>query len=207
VLKYRFWLKIGFSLLLVAGMTYLVKVGVADFLRLRPCAYIDGVRNGTVQLDASELDKARAQLLLAQSWDSSNAVIPEYLGQTDFMLAKLLGFNPGLQSGFLRKAIANLDAAVTLRPYSAYLWAARMTMGSWLLEIDTNVRRDSPAYKKEVSVISIALQRSAVLDPWNPAILQQIIKVGKLRYSDFSVEIKTVVDESVIRANHLNVNI
>ncbi|MDO9010900.1 MAG: hypothetical protein Q7U78_03695 [Gallionella sp.] len=197
--------KIIFTLLLVSVLVYLTRVGMADFLRLEPCAYVDAIKKGTARLDPAELDKTRERLKLARSWDAGNPVIPEYQAQTDFMLAQLVGFSPELQAKFLREAINNLQSAIALRPYSAYLWAARMTAGSWLLDIDE--QQGKSVDHAELITLSASLRHAAVLDPWNPAILQQIVKVGKLRYSEFSDEVKTAVDESVIRAKHLSLKV
>ncbi|MDO8206353.1 MAG: hypothetical protein Q7T38_00870 [Gallionella sp.] len=207
MMKSGLLIKIILTLLLLPALAWLTKAGVADFLRLSPCAYIDALNKGTVPLEPAELDKTRVRLKLARSWDASNPIIPEYLGQTDFMLAQLVSFSPAMQATFLHNAIVNLDSAIGLRPYSAYLWAARMTMGSWLLEINTQLGRNDPIDKSELTVIKMALRRAALLDPWNPAVLQQIVKLGTLRYMEFSAEDRSVVDEAVTRAKQLNIKI
>lgn len=207
MIKSGLLIKIFLTLLLLPALVWLTKVGVADFLRLSPCSYIDALKNGTVSLDPAELDKARERLKLARSWDTSNSVIPEYQAQTDFMLAQLVSFSPELQAGFLREAIANLDSAISLRPYSAYLWAARMTAGSWLLAIDVRIGQNDPVYNAELAVIKMAMRRAATLDPWNPLVLQQIVKVGSMRYKEFFPEDRLVVDDALARAKQLNIKI
>ncbi len=198
-------IKITLTLLILSAMAYLTRVGVADFLRLRPCAYVDGHGNGTVSLDPAGLDDSRKLMLLARSWDDTNPVIPEYLGQTDFMLAQLAGFSPAMQATFLRNAIVNFDSAIALRPYSAYLWAARMTTGSWLLQIKAQI--NEPLDKSELKYIGVALRRAAALDPWGPSVLQQLVTVGTLRYKELSPEVRLVVDEAVMRAKQLGIKI
>lgn len=207
MIKSGLLVRIFATLLLLSGMAWLTRGGVADFLRLAPCAYIDALKNGAARLEPTELDKARAGLTLARSWYASNPVIPEYLSQTDFMLAQLVSFSPAMQAAFLRNAIVNLDSAIGLRPYSAYLWAARMTMGSWLLEINAQLGPTDPIDKPELAVIKLALRRAALLDPWNPAVLQQIVKVGTLRYNELSAEQRLAVNAAVARAKKLNIKI
>jgi hypothetical protein len=206
-MKSALWLKISMTVLLVPALMWLAQVGLADFMRLAPCAYIDALNKGTANLDAVALDKARAQLLVARSWDATNPIVPEYLGQTDYMLAQLVSFSPEMQATFLRKAIINMDEAIVLRPYSAYLWAARMTAGNWLLQINSQLMPEKVIDMLELAAIKHAMQRAAVLDPWNPAILQQIVKVGTPRYPDFSAEYRSIVDDAVIRAKQLNIKI
>jgi hypothetical protein len=141
------------------------------------------------------------------SWDASNPVIPEYLGQTDFTLAQLLAFSPVMQANFLRSAIVNFDAAIALRPYSAYLWAARMTMGDWLLEINAKLGVVGSNDVTEFEVVTESMRRAAILDPWNPSVLQQVIKFGTDRYKQLSVADQVVVDEARSRAKRLNLSI
>lgn len=199
--------KIVVTLLLFPALIFLTKVGVADFLRLSPCAYIDSVMKGGVRLDPNELDKARERLLLARSWDSSNPIIPEYLGQTDFMLAQLSGFSPAMQVVFLRKAAANFQSAIALRPNSAHLWASRMTTGSWLLEIDAQLGLDEATVKRELAVIRTAMHRIAVLGPWEPAVLIQLARVGTLRYKALPPDERAIIDAAVLRMKQLNLKI
>jgi len=198
-------IKIMLTLLILSAMVYLTKVGVADFLRLGPCIYVDELGNGAVRLDPDGLDHSRKMLLLARSWDDSNPVIPEYLGQTDFMLAQLVSFSPAMQVNFLRNAIADFDSAIVFRPNSAYLWAARMTAESWLLQIKAQI--NEPIDKSELKYISMALRRAAVLDPWGPSVLQQIVNVGTLRYMEFPPQDRLIIDEAVMRAKQLGIKI
>lgn len=207
MMKSGLLIKIILTLLLLPVLAWMTRVGIADFLRLSSCAYIDALKNGTAPLEPAELDKARVRLKLARSWDASNPIIPEYLGQTDFMLAQLVSFSPAMQATFLRAAIVNLDSAIGLRPYSAYLWAARMTMGSWLLEINAQLGPSDTIDKSELTVIKMALRRAALLDPWNPAVLQPIVKVGTLRYNELSPEERLAVNAAVARAKQLNIKI
>lgn len=205
MLKPGLLIKATLTLLVLTSLYWLTRVGVADFIRLRPCAYIDGLAKRTVQLDPVTLDQSRALLLLARTWDPGNPVVPEYLAQTDFILAQMLNFNPALQADFLRKAIVNLDLAITLRPNSAYLWAARMTTGDWLLQL--NRRLDLPVDYEELARVEFALKRAAVLDPWNPSVLRQVVTVGKLRLLDFEPESRSQVEEAITRAKQMRINI
>lgn len=207
MLKSGLLAKIAFTLLVVSAMVWLAKVGLADFLRLAPCVYIDALNKKTVALDPVELDKARERLKLAQSWDSGNPIMPEYLAQTDYMLAQLLAFSPSMQADFLQKAIVNMDSAVALRPYSAYLWAARMSAGNWLLEVKVKLNADASSRQAELSVVKAALRHADVLDPWNPLVLEQIVKVGMSRYAELSGEDRKTVDSAVMRAKQLNLKI
>jgi len=197
--------KVLLTLLLLPAMIYLTRTGVADFLRLEPCAYLEAVQLGTVPLDPTGLDHSRKLLLLARSWDDSNPVIPEYLGQTDFMLAQLVSFSPAMQANFLRNAIADFDSAIAFRPNSAYLWAARMTVGSWLLQIKAQI--NEPIDKSELKYLSMALRRAAVLDPWGQSVLQQIVDVGTLRYMEFPPQDRLIIDDAVMRAKQLGIKI
>lgn len=205
MLKLAFLIKIALTLLVLISLYWLTRVGVADFIRLRPCAYIDSLGKGSVQMDPVTLDQSRALLLLARTWDPGNPVVPEYLAQTDFILAQMLNFNPALQADFLRKAIVNFDLAIALRPNSAYLWAARMTTGDWLLQL--NRKLALPVDRVELARVELSLKRAAVLDPWNPLVLRQVVTVGKLRLLDFQPESRSQIEEAITRAKQMGINI
>lgn len=205
MLKLAFLIKIALTLLVLISLYWLTRVGVADFIRLGPCAYIDSLGKGSVPMDPVTLDHSRELLLLARAWDPGNPVVPEYLAQTDFILAQMLNFNPALQADFLRKAIVNFDLAIALRPNSAYLWAARMTTGDWLLQL--NRKLALPVDRVELARVELSLKRAAVLDPWNPLVLRQVVTVGKLRLLDFQPESRSQVEEAITRAKQMGINI
>lgn len=199
--------KIVITLLLLPALVYLTRVGVADFLRLEPCAYIEAVQTGAVRLDPAELVRSRERLLLASWWDSGNPIIPEYLGQIAFMRAQLISLSPTVQAVFLREAIVHFKKAIELRPDSAFLWADRMTSGSWLLEINSRLGRDGDLVESELSAIRMAFRHAAVLGLWEPQVLIQLVKVGTLRYMEFSPDERVLIDGAVGRAKQLNLKI
>lgn len=205
MLKPGLLIKVVLTLLVLASIYWLIRVGVADFIRLRPCAYIDGLGKRSAQLDPVTLDQSRALLLLARTWDPENPVVPEYLAQTDFILAQMLNFSPAMQAVFVRKAIVNFDLAIMLRPNSAYLWAARMTTGDWLLQLNSKLAL--PVDRVELARVELSLKRAAVLDPWNPLVLRQVVTVGKLRLLDFQPESRPQVEEAITRAKQMGINV
>lgn len=195
--------KIIITLLLLPALVYLTRVGVADFLRLAPCFYVDALMRGNVSFDSTELTKAHERLLLARSWDAGNPIILEYLGQTDFILAQVSGFNPVLQAELLRKAVINFELAIKLRPNSSYLWAARMTAGSWLLGLNTKLGLKNFDAKSEWMAIKLSLRRSAALGPWEPSVLKQVVKVGTFRYKEFDADERLIIDRAILRERQL----
>jgi len=196
--------KIIFTLLLLPALVYLTKVGIADFLRLAPCAYVEAVQKGEVRLDPAELVRSRERLLSARAWDSSNPIVPEFLGQIALMRSRLVAFSPKLQLIFLHEAADEFQRAIILRPSSAYLWAARMTAGSWLIETNAIMAGDEALARRELTVIGAAMRRADTLGPWESTVLQQIVRVGTLRYTEFSPDVRVIVDGAVARAKQLN---
>lgn len=197
--------KIILSLLVVPAVIYLARVGVADFLRLAPTTYIDSVQKGEVRPVPIDLVKSRDQLLRAQSWDKSNPLIPEYLGQVAFVRAQLIGFSPAVQAIFLREAVHYFQIATDLRPNSATLWADRMTAGSWLMQINAKLGLHDQNVQAELAIIQTAMCRASVLAPWEPSVLRQVIGVGQLRYFELTPEVRSIVDAAVSRAKQLNI--
>lgn len=206
--------KIVITLLLLPVLVYLAKVGVADFLRLSPCAYVEAVQKGTVRLDPAELVRARERLLTARAWDPGSPIVPEFLGQIALMRTRLVDFSPNLQLVFLREAVDEFQHAIDLRPNSAYLWAARMTAGSWLLDATARsqgggapLNKDDALVARELSVMSTAMQRANVLGPWEPSVLQQIVIVGTAHYGEFALDVRGIIDDARARAKLLNLKV
>jgi hypothetical protein len=197
--------KLVLTLLLLPAMIYLTRAGVADFLRLEPCAYLEAVQLGEVPLDPAGLASSRERLLLARSWDTGNPIIPEFLGQIALMRTQLSGFSPRLQSIFLNEAIDDFQVAIRLRPNSAYLWAARMSAGSMMIAANERLERDDALVEHELSAIKFALRRAGELGPWEPSVLQQMVKVGTLHYMELSPEERAIVDGAVAREKKLKI--
>lgn len=203
--KNSFVIRLVLTLILLPALIFLLKVGVADFLRLEPCAYVEALMKGNETYDPDKLAGSRERLLLARSWDAGNPVIPEFLGHADYILAQVSGFDLTLQAGYLRKAADDFDAAIALRPNSSYLWASRLTTGSWLLGLNASLGRDKELAQAEFARIELSLRRAAALGPWEPAVLKQIVRVGSFRYKEFSPEDRQIVDGAIARAKQLGI--
>lgn len=197
--------KIIFTLLLLPALIYLARAGVADFLRLEPCAYLEAVQEGKERVIPAELLRSRERLLLARSWDASNPIIPEYLGQIAIVRAQLVTLSPSLQAVFFREAIAEFNTGIALRPNSAYLWADRMTAGSSLLEANAKAGRDAALVEGELAEISRALRHANELAPWEPKILAQLVRVGTLRYMELAPDDRLLIDGARARVKRLGI--
>lgn len=206
-MKISVLIKVLVTLLIIPAMLYLARVGIADFLVLSPRAYVDSIQSGRVRLDPAELFRAKEKLENARSWDAANPVVHEYLGQIAYMRASLFSSSPTLQEFFLRDAIVNFDRATAVRPNSAILWADRMTIGSRYIEVSAVLGSGDKIAKVELPIIVAALRRAALLGPWEPSVLRQLVQVGKLRYSELSPSERVVVDGAVGRAKQLNLSI
>lgn len=199
--------KIALTLLIVPALLWLARAGIADFLLLEPVAYIESVRTGKTRPVAIDLSSARERLMLARSWDASNPLVPEYLGQLAIIRAQLVTLSPRLQSEFFRAAVDEFNAGIALRPNSAYLWADRMTAGSAWLEACSRAGLDTGVPGRELSEIAQALRRASFLGPWESKVLEQIVRVGKLRYDEFSPEDRVLIDSAQVRAQKIGVKI
>lgn len=200
-------IKLLLTMLVVSAMFYLGRIGIADFLLLAPRTYVESVQNGSVRLEPAELLRTRDRLLYAYSWDKSNPVIPEYLGHIAFIRASLFRNSPFLQSFFLKEAMADFDDAIAARPNSAILWADRMTIGSLYIEANSALGGSAAVSKTELAKIGMALRRAAVLAPWNVSVLNQLVKVGKLRYAQLTPDDRRIIDAATDRAKQLNLKV
>lgn len=205
--KAALFLKILFTFVLLCALFWLARVGIADFMRLAPSVYIEEIQKGKTRPSAPELTVARNKLLAARAWDAGNPLIPEYLGQIAIIRAQMIFLSPLLQAKLFREAIADFDDAIALRPNSAYLWADRMTAGSLLLEVNEKTGPDTQLAQQALSKIGIALKRASELGPWEPKVLTQVVRVGKLRYDAFTPETRACVDAAVVRADKLGIKI
>jgi len=119
----------------------------------------------------------------------------------------MITLSPLLQAKFIHEAIDYFDIAIALRPNSAYLWAGRMTAGSMLLEINAKSGRDKQFAAQELSMIATALRHAGELGPWEPNVLTQMVRVGRLNYAVLSPEARVLVDSAVARAGKLTLTI
>ncbi len=177
MLNGAFLLKIALTLQFAFGMGYLGRAGMADFLRIASCVYIESVLDGTGRLDPVLLDRSRERLQLARLWDGENPNIREYLGKSDLLVAQLIRFSPELRARYLRQAIAHLDAAILLRPGSGQLWAARMTAGASLLRTGL----EQAECRRETAAVATALRRAVALAPRVETVLKQVLDVGQIQ--------------------------
>jgi len=205
--KYGLLFKIIFTLLLLPGLVWLAKAGIADFLRLAPSNYIEDVLKGKERPGGALLLESREALLNARSWDTNNPLVPEYLGQIAIIRGQLISLSPLLQAKYFREAISDFDIALALRPNSAYLWADRMTAGSLILEINAKTAHDEKLTEYELSRMEVALRHAGELGPWEPKVLAQLVRVGKLQYQAFSPSARVLVDAAIVRADKLALKI
>lgn len=198
--------KILLALIVLPGMVFLARAGVADFMRLAPCSYVESIQHGG-RIYPAELLAAREQLQLAREWDPDNPIVPEFLAQIALIRCRLVSFSPKLQAMLLNEAIAELQRAIELRPNLPHLWAARMTAGSWLIAANARGVNDEALVRRELSAISVAMGRAHVLGPSEPAVLQQIVLVGRERYPDLSPQERVIVDRAIDLAKKLSLKI
>jgi len=116
--------------LFTAGIAFLVfelsRTGIADFLRLEPCAYLDRVQASGKRPDPARLGAARDRLALAREFDPDNLIVHEYLG--------IVASDLPLRIGYLETARDHYKKALALRPNSGYLWAGMAAISGALLE-------------------------------------------------------------------------
>lgn len=205
--KKSLFIKLLLTFLVLWGMVFFGRIGVADFLLLAPRAYVDEIQAGKVRFDPVELIHARERLLVARSWDKHNPTVHEYLGHIAFMRAQFFSSVPVVQAAFLREAAEDFDAAILNRPNSGILWADRMVIASEYLAVLAATRGDTALMDRERVMMSRALHRAAVLSPWDPAVLQPLSRVSARRYGEFAVGEQRVLDAVLARAKQLNLQL
>lgn len=199
-------------LLLTAGIAFvafqLLRTGIADFLRLEPCTYIDGIQASGKRPNPARLGSARDRLELAKTIDPGNPIVHEYLGIVYFYRAIIVAGDLPLRIGYLEMARDYYDAALNLRPNSGYLWAGMMAVRGALLES----RRSSAAGKAsdnagedtdDLRGLEQALHHATRLAPWEVPVLNIVLKTGKLHYEALGPAERDLVDAAVSRARQL----
>ena len=199
--------------LLTAGIAFLVfelsRTGIADFLRLEPCAYLDSVQVSAKRPDPARLGVARDRLALAREFDPDNPIIHEYLGIVYFHRAVIAANDLPLRIGYLETARDHYKKALALRPNSGYLWAGMAVISGALLEsrpLNSPELADGAggAIANDLRDLKQALAYAIRLAPWEPSVLSNVVKIGQLHYQALGPEERRWVDDAVRRARSLS---
>jgi tetratricopeptide (TPR) repeat protein len=199
--------------LLTAGIAFLIfelsRTGIADFLRLEPCAYLDSVQVSAKRPDPARLEAARDRLVLARKFDPDNPIIQEYLGIVYFREAVIAATDLPLRIGYLETARDYYKKALALRPNSGYLWAGMAAVSGALLE-SRPLKSSKPAsgadgaMANDLGDLKQALAYATRLAPWEPAVLSNVVRIGKLHYSALGPDVRRLVDDAERRARSLS---
>ena len=183
------------AVLLALGATIaafeLGRAGIADFLRLESCAYLDFVQTTARRPDPAALGRARERLELAKSIDAGNPVIHEYLAVVYVHRAKLVASDLPLHVAYLERADADYAEALALRPHSAYVWAGLAVVRGALLA--ARARRGDSAMElaQQRAALQYAMRRAMALAAYEPAVLASMASVG--------TSFRDGLDEDVVR--------
>ena len=197
------WLLVAVAL--VAAVESL-RAGVADFLRLQPCTYLDHVQRAGARPDPAILGAARDRLELARTVDPGNPVIHEYLAIVYFHRAHLVAGDPALRRGYLESARTYYEAALALRPHSGYLWAGIMAVHAALLQAQPSGGVAGAAEHVDedgLGHLGVALRHALRLAPWEPQVLKAVATTGRLHYAALGSVERDMVDEARRRLTRL----
>ncbi len=200
---------------MTAGLVLLIiglaRIGLADFMRLGPAAYLDSIRAANALPSPDKLVAARERLLIARALDSDNPIIPEYLGQIAFYGAALSRSDAQLQWTYLSDALGNYEVALALRPNSGYLWASLMLTRQALLDIPKpasgTMERATFEDGRSLGGVVDAMRHAAQLAPWEPGIVEQVIWVGTMHYAELSPRERDIVDGACARGRKLGLKV
>lgn len=167
------------------------RIGIADFLRLDPCAYLDFVQATARRPDPTVLGRARDRLELAKRIDPDNPVIHEYLAVVYVHRAKLVANDLPLHVAYLERADADYVQALGLRPTSAYLWAGLSVVRGALLAARTRRGGAASELAQPRTALQYAMRRAIALAAYEPAVLASIADIG--------ASFRAVLDEDVVR--------
>lgn len=202
--------------LLTAGIAFLAfelsRTGIADFLRLAPCAYLDRFQASAKPPDPARLEAARDRLAFAGKLDPDNPIIQEYLGIVYFREAVISASDLSRRISDLETARGHYKKALALRPNSGYLWAGMAAVSGALLEsrplISSKLAAGADgAVANDLRDLKQALAYATRLAPWEPVVLSNVVKIGKMHYSVLGPEGRRLVDDAVRRASTLKLTI
>lgn len=196
--------------LLTAGIALLVfdlsRAGIADFLRLEPCAYLDRVQTSGKRPDPSKLSAARDRLEFARKIDPGNPIVHEYLGIIYFHRAIIFPDDLPLRILYLETARNYYQTALGLRPNSGYLWAGMLAVRGALLDGRLAGPTEASERENELSGLKQALQHAARLAPWEAPVLNIVVKTGKHHYKLMGTDERGIVDAAIERARFLKLS-
>lgn len=182
----------------VAGVD-IGRAGIADFLRLEPCAYLDFVRATARRPDPAALGRARDRLELAKRIDSGNPVIHEYLAVVYVHRARLVASDITLHIAYLERADTDYARALALRPNSAYLWAGVAAVRAALLGARTGRGDAAIELAHQRMGLQQAMRRAFQLAGYEPAVLASLSEIGAKMRPHLDDDVMRDVDEMARR--------
>jgi hypothetical protein len=194
-------------LLLTAAIAFvafeLSRTGIADFLRLEPCAYLDAIQASGRRPDPAKLGAARDQLEFARKFDPGNPVIHEYLGVVYFHRAVIVAADLPLRIAYLEVARDDYDTALTLRPNSGHLWSGMLAIRGALLESRRSNAAGAGDEAGDLRGLEQALRHATSLAPWEVPVLNIVVKTGQQHYQALGLAERGLVDAAIGRARQM----
>ncbi|HWI14712.1 MAG TPA: hypothetical protein VNT02_10695 [Burkholderiales bacterium] len=169
----------------------LARAGIADFLRLEPCAYLDLVQASGRRPDPALLGKAKDRLELARRIDPDNPVVREYLAVVYVHRARLVAHDLPLHIGYLERAESDYRDALVLRPNSPYLWAGLVVVRGGLLAARMQRHDGAGEVAQQRADFQSALRRAISMSAYEPAALEAIVRTA--------APLRDTLDEDVVR--------
>lgn len=155
---------------------------------------------------------ARDRLVLAGKFDPDNPITQEYLGIVYFREAVIAAADLPRRISDLETARDYYKKALALRPNSGYLWAGMAAVSGALLETRSSKSSNSAAgvdgaMANDLRDLKQALAYAARLAPWEPVVLSNVVKIGKMHYSALGPEERRLVDVAGRRASTMKLTI
>ena len=205
VTGYRVVARVAVVALIIGVAFVLLRTGLADFLRLEPCAYLDAIEASGRRPDPAKLGAARDRLEWARTIDPANPVIQEYLGVVYYHRAVIVAADMPLRIGYLEVARDYYAVALTLRPHSGHLWAGMLAIQGGLLQ--SRGIGTAGADAGDLRGLAAALRHASRLAPWEVPVLNTVVTTGQQHYRALAAAERGLVDAAIDRARKLGLTV
>jgi hypothetical protein len=162
-----------------------LRFGIAELYSLSANRTMQDWKLASQSPSVVEIESVASQLNTARFLSGSNPVHHENIARLNLIRAALADVNPDEKKSILRRGLAEIHTAISLRPVSPYSWTILLLIKRDLGEFDAEFIH--------------ALHRAVELGPWEPELLTALADVGLSAWTAMPAAEQALIQQVFVR--------